>query len=162
METLQQNKNFSFVFAKTNEQYEQAKKLVLQYASSLNVDLSFQGFQAELQSLSQQYAAPTGAMLLAYHQNEPVACVALRKLDDLHAELKRMFVLPEYRGYKISGQLLELIIKKAGELGYKKIRLDTLPDMTRAQNIYIRFGFYKIPSYRFNPVPGTVYMEKEL
>jgi ribosomal protein S18 acetylase RimI-like enzyme len=78
------------------------------------------------------------------------------------AELKRMFVEPGSRKFKIGKKLLELAINVARELDYTFIRLDTLPDMTKAQALYRSFGFYEIPSYRFNPVTGTVFMEMKL
>ena len=71
-----------------------------------------------------------------------------------------MYVLSEYRQFKIGRRLLELAIDIATDLKNKLIRLDTLPTMTKAQALYRYFGFYEIASYRFNPVNGTVYMEK--
>jgi putative acetyltransferase len=76
--------------------------------------------------------------------------------------LKRMYVDPDFRKNKIGRKLLEQCIETATSLGYKKLRLDTLPDMLQAQALYRAFGFYEIPAYRFNPVKGTVYMEKLL
>ena len=73
-----------------------------------------------------------------------------------------MFVEPGYREFKIGGKLLELAIDAARELNYNFIRLDTLPTMTKAQNLYRSFGFYEIPPDRFNPVSGTVFMEMKL
>ena len=91
-----------------------------------------------------------------------IGCAGIRKMDKEVAELKRMFVQLEYREHKIGSRLLELAIDIAKGLNYKIIRLDTWPNMTRAQSLYLSFGFYEIPPYRFNPVDGTVYMEKKL
>jgi ribosomal protein S18 acetylase RimI-like enzyme len=73
-----------------------------------------------------------------------------------------MFVKPAFRKKKIGKGMLEQITELARTRGYRKIRLDTLPDMKEAQELYRLSGFYQIPSYRFNPVAGTVYMEKML
>jgi ribosomal protein S18 acetylase RimI-like enzyme len=73
-----------------------------------------------------------------------------------------MFVKTKYRGQKIGLKLLELAISFATELNYKIIRLDTLPTMIQDQNLYRSMGFYEIPPYRFNPIEGTVFMEKKL
>jgi len=148
--------------ASCNEQFEDGRKLFQQYAASLDIDLDFQDFSSELKTIDQQYNQPKGALLLAYKNNIAVGCVAIRELDKDIAELKRMYVQPEYRKYKIGMRLLELILGIAGKLGYKFIRLDTLPTMSKAQDLYRSFGFSEIPSYRFNPVSGTVFMEKKL
>lgn len=154
--------NIKFELATTGEEFDFAKDLFQQYAKSLSIDLSFQDFTNELKTIDKQYSKPGGALLLAYDNNAAIGCVALRKFDSETAELKRMFIRPEYRKHKIGKKLLELITEIAKELNYKKMRLDTLPDMEQAQRIYKAHGFYEIPPYRFNPVPGTVYMEKEL
>ena len=73
-----------------------------------------------------------------------------------------MFILLEYRGHNLGQQLLTSISNIARELGYKKIRLDTLPGMKTAQKLYRENGFYEIPSYRRNPVDGVLYMERVL
>jgi ribosomal protein S18 acetylase RimI-like enzyme len=73
-----------------------------------------------------------------------------------------MYVLPEYRRYKIGIKLLNIALETATTLGYNFIRLDTLPSMTPAINLYRSVGFYDIPPYRFNPIEGAVYMEKKL
>lgn len=154
--------NISYEVADTDLEFEYGKDLIQQYAYSLNIDLAFQDFATEIETINKQYNKPRGALLLAYNNKIPVGCVAIRELDTKTAELKRMFVQPAYRKHKIGQKLLELIIHIAKEFNYNKIRLDTLPTMTQAQNIYRAFGFYEIPSYRFNPINGTVYMEKML
>jgi putative acetyltransferase len=148
--------------ANTSQEFESGKKLFEEYTLSLNVDLSFQNFSKELETIQIQYGKPEGALLLACDRNVFVGCSGIRKLDDETAELKRMYVKNEYRGYQIGASLLQRSIELARELGYKRIRLDTLQNMTKAQQLYSAFGFYEIPSYRFNPLPGTVYMERQL
>lgn len=133
-----------------------------QYAASLNIDLGFQEFSEELQAIDKQYNKPTGALLLAYANRMAIACAGFRQIDNETAELKRMFVQPAYRQHQLGKKLLEQILAIAQELRYRRIRLDTLPTMTQAQNLYRAFGFYEIPSYRFNPIEGTVFMEKQL
>ncbi|MFT3680793.1 MAG: GNAT family N-acetyltransferase [Ferruginibacter sp.] len=151
-----------FKKAASAEEFADAKVLFEQYAASLDIDLCFQGFADEVKTVSIQYNMPQGALLLAYVNEKAVGCAAIRRLDDDSAELKRMFVQPEYRQYKLGRKLLELAIAVTGELNYKNIKLDTLPTMLPALNLYRSVGFYEIPAYRFNPVAGAVYMEKKL
>ena len=154
----------SFVYktARTGNEFEQARMLFKEYADALGVDLSFQDFEKELETIQVQYNKPDGALLLVYANENPVACTAVRRSDDETAELKRMYVRSGYRGYRIGVELLKRSLIIAKELGYKKIRLDTLENMVQAQELYKSFGFYIIPPYRFNPIPGTIYMEKIL
>jgi len=155
-------KTITYGFATTAEDFELGKKLFEEYAQSLGVDLSFQDFAKELYTIDVQYSHPEGALLLAWAESKAIGCAGIRKLDDEVAELKRMYIRGEYRGYGIGVQILEQSLLKAKELGYKKIRLDTLKTMEKAQALYRSFGFYEIPSYRFNPLEGTIYMEKAL
>jgi ribosomal protein S18 acetylase RimI-like enzyme len=155
-------KVITYQIASTSLEFESGKKLFEEYALSLNVDLSFQNFSKELEAIQNQYGKPEGALLLACDGEVFVGCSGVRKLDEETAELKRMYVKNEYRGYHIGTSLLQRSIDLAKEIGYKKIRLDTLENMTQAQQLYSSFGFYKIPSYRFNPLAGTIFMEKQL
>ncbi|HZZ75481.1 MAG TPA: GNAT family N-acetyltransferase, partial [Puia sp.] len=148
--------------AHTGEEFDQARCLFKEYAEALGVDLSFQGFEKELETIHIQYNKPDGGLLLVYKDGNPVACAAVRSLDDETSELKRMYVKSEFRGFRIGVELLQRSLSLAKVLGYKKIRLDTLGDMVKAQELYKSFGFYTIPPYRFNPISGTIFMEKIL
>lgn len=151
-----------YLIATTEEDFETGKILFTEYAASLGVDLSFQNFETELNTINKQYSKPAGGLLLAFINGVAAACAGVRKLAEETAELKRMYVKPGYRGYRLGAGLLQRSLELAKELGYEKIRLDTLQNMTRAKELYTSFGFYEIPSYRFNPLEGTVYMEKQL
>lgn len=155
-------KNISYGLAETDLEFEEGKRLFREYVISLGVDLSFQDFENELKTIDQQYKRPGGSLLLVYDNDKAIGCVGIRKLDAEIAELKRMYVQNSYRGLKLGVQLLERGLEIARELGYKKIRLDTLKPMEKAQALYRSFGFYEIASYRFNPLEGAIYMEKEL
>jgi ribosomal protein S18 acetylase RimI-like enzyme len=154
--------HIEFKIAGTDQEFNDAKNLFQQYAKSLEIDLSFQYFTDELKTIDKQYNKPAGALLLAHKDGKAIGCAGIRQLDKETAELKRMFVQAEYRQHKIGKKLLEFAIDIAKSFHYKTIRLDTLPTMRKAQNLYRSFGFYEIKPYRFNPVNGTLYMEKKL
>ena len=101
-------------------------------------------------------------VIIAYDDDKPMACGAIRKFEDDVAELKRMYVREEYRGSGVGRELLNELLRKAKALGYTRIRLDTLPGMESAQRLYRALGFYEIMPYRFNPIEGTLYFEKVL
>ncbi len=154
--------NISYKTANSLQDFEVGRKLFQEYACSLNFDLSFQDFSKELETIDTQYRKPRGALILAFSGRVAIGCTGIREWESDIAELKRMYIQPEYRKYGIGRKLLELGIETAQVLKYNKIRLDTLPDMTQAINLYLAFGFYEIPAYRFNPNEGTVYMEKNI
>jgi len=137
-----------------------AKHLFLAYAQSLDIDLTFQGFAAELAALPGDYVPPAGALLLAMCGHEAVGCVALRPLQlPLVAELKRLYVAPQGRGRGLGLSLTQAALAAARTAAYQRVRLDTLPSMAAAQHIYAQLGFRDIGAYRYNPVAGARYME---
>ncbi|WP_315824627.1 GNAT family N-acetyltransferase [Paraflavitalea speifideaquila] len=111
--------------------------------------------------MQQQYQAPMGALLLCFNEwHDAVGCAGIRQLAASTAELKRLYVKPAFRSFKIGRQLLELAIVTSTALHYQFIRLDTVPGQEKAHNLYRSLGFYTIDAYRHNPIAGTIYMEK--
>ncbi len=140
-----------------------AQALLSEYAASLTVDLAFQDFDAELADLGRQYGPPRGALFLAEGDGQALGCVGLRGTDAPGiAELKRLYVRPDGRGHALGRRLSQAAIEAARVLGYRAVRLDTLPDMRAAQALYAGLGFVEIAPYRHNPVPGTRYLELRL
>lgn len=150
------------VEAHTHKELQEAARLFREYAASLDISLDFQGFEEELASLPGCYASPEGSILLAKSQEEFAGCVALRKLADGSCEMKRLFIRPAFRGRKIGVSLCEEIIDKARELGYQRMRLDTLESMQAARAVYTSLGFREIGPYCYNPIEDAVFMELNL
>lgn len=132
------------------------------YATCLGVDLSFQGFEAELASLPGAYAPPAGALLFAVSPRaDPLGCVAIRKLPEHGAcEMKRLYVRPGARGMGLGRALAVAAIEAATRAGYQTMRLDTLPAMISAQALYRDLGFEATSAYYDTPVPGTLFMRR--
>jgi ribosomal protein S18 acetylase RimI-like enzyme len=164
----------------------QARELFQEYGASLGFDLCFQSFEAELAGLPGDYAPPSGRLLLAFadagltnaDRTTPAGVIALHAFaDPLSAfanrrsdptsericEMKRLYVRPQFRGQRIGQQLIDTLISAAREIGYTRLRLDTIVGhMDKAIALYRSYGFKEIPSYRLNPVEGVIYMELDL
>jgi GNAT superfamily N-acetyltransferase len=134
---------------------EEIRAMLREYQAWLEVDLCFQNFEQELADLPGDYRPPRGRLLIA-----PVAgCVALRPIGDEICEMKRLYVRPEHRGSGIGRRLILAIIEEAKAIGYRKMRLDTMPKMAGAQRLYAALGFVEIEPYRYNPEPGARFLE---
>jgi putative acetyltransferase len=143
----------------TGDLLNEARILFEEYAASLGIDLDFQNFSDELRRLPGEYVPPAGRLLLAQWHGETAGCIALRQLGDGICEMKRLYVRPRFQGLGIGRSLAEAVINEARTIGYARMRLDTLPSMTRARAMYAALGFRDIAPYRYNPIEGTAFME---
>ena len=150
------------VAAESQDHWRQARQFVEEYAASLNVDLSFQDIKYEVENLDTEYAGPTGVFLLAEKDSTYLGCIALRRFKEGIGEIKRLYVAPAGRGHGVGRCLVEGVVAKARQIGYTRLVLDTLPSMKEAQKLYATLGFTLIAPYRFNPVAGTAFLEKNL
>jgi ribosomal protein S18 acetylase RimI-like enzyme len=133
---------------------EGVRGLFREYAAALGVDLSFQGFDEEVAALPDGY----DVLLVAGSDG----CVGVRPFADGVCEMKRLYVRPSARGTGLGKELAVAAIEHARALGYRAMRLDTMPMMGSAQALYESLGFVEIPPYRHNPVAGTRFMELDL
>lgn len=136
-----------------------ARALFEEYQESLGISLCFQNFDAELAGLPGAYAPPEGRLLLASARAEPAGCIALRKIEEGTCEMKRLWVRPAFRGTGLGRRLAETLMAEARAIGYRRVRLDTLPSMKAAQALYESLGFTDILPYNDHPIEGTRFME---
>jgi ribosomal protein S18 acetylase RimI-like enzyme len=156
-------KILTFAQAESPAQVAQARELFLEYAQSLGFSLCFQNFDKELAELPGDYAPPEGRLLLAEYAGDLAACVALYKLEPGICEMKRLYLRPQFRGKGLGRALADRIITDARQIGYQRMRLDTVePVMKDAVAMYRKLRFKEVAPYRPNPIAGAMYMELKL
>jgi GNAT superfamily N-acetyltransferase len=151
------------VQAESPAQIAQARELFMEYAQSLGMNLCFQNFEQELAGLPGDYAPPDGRLLLAEYEGLLAGCAALHKWETGICEMKRLYLRPSFRGKGLGRALAEAIIAEARNIGYQRMRLDTIePIMKDAVEMYRKLGFREMAPYRPNPIAGAMYMELQL
>ena len=108
---------------------------------------------------SEKYGYSNGKMYIALVDEKLAGCVALTKNDDDYCEIKRLYIREEFRGNHLGNMLSEKIIEDAGAIGYKYMRLDTVPFMSSAIKIYEKVGFKFIEKYNVNPASNAIFMQ---
>ena len=150
----------------TPAELDAVRDIFREYASTLGVDLCFQGFDAELAQLPGDYAEPRGALLVAVVEGAVAGCCALRPLDTADypnaSEMKRLFVRKAFRGFGLGRELAEAMLDRARQAGYACVLLDTLDDMESARALYADLGFEEIPPYYHNPIAGAHYLKVDI
>jgi putative acetyltransferase len=150
----------------TPEMIDATRTIFREYATSLKVDLCFQGFEDELARLPGEYGLPSGTLLLALVDGEVAACGAFRPMADVDypnaCEMKRLYVRPAFRRFGLGRLLAQALLDRGVQAGYHTMLLDTLDDMEAARGLYASLGFEEIPPYYFNPIPGAHYLKANL
>ncbi|KAI4215367.1 MAG: hypothetical protein LQ351_002267 [Letrouitia transgressa] len=151
--------------ARSSEEIETIRTLFLEYAQALPVNLSFQDFEAELRSLPGKYSPYAGGELLLARSADgtPIGCVCLRATATIGCcEMKRLYISPAARGLGLGKKLVESVLNSAGQIGYKEMRLDTLPSMVEAIGLYKDAGFEETDKYYETPIDGTIFLSREI
>ena len=153
----------AIVEASTADEIAEIRALFAEYQQWLGEDLSFQDFPAELDSLAELYAPPSGRLLLATASGGSAAgCVGLKGLEPGICEMKRLYVRPPWRGLGLGRSLAEAVVSVGRDAGYAVMRLDTLARLEEAVALYRSMGFYEIAPYYENPMDGVFYLELSL
>ncbi|MEY2993567.1 MAG: hypothetical protein RL357_502 [Pseudomonadota bacterium] len=156
----------SLIAARSDEEFDALKALFIAYQQHINIDLGFQGFDRELATLASVYAEPNGGAFVAMVNDVPAGCCAFRPLTDVGydnaCEMKRLFVLPAFRGFGLGQMLIDRTMTEARLQGYRHMLLDTLDKMETARALYQEAGFVEVPPYYYTPLPGTHYLAAEL
>ena len=161
---MHERAGFQVVPVRTAEDLAATVRLFRAYAASLDVDLSYQDFEAEMAAMPGKYAPPAGELLLARDgEGKRVGCVGLRPIEPPGCcEMKRLYVAPEGRGIGLGKALVDALVEVAERIGYREIKLDTLPSMTGAQSLYRKLGFEVSEPHYDTPVAGTLFMLRRL
>ena len=133
-----------------------------EYGPLVALIFDVQGFAAEVAGLPGRYAPPSGCLMLAMEGETPAGCVALRDLGGGTCEMKRLYVAPPYRGRGTGRLLVEEVVRGAGRMGYRRMVLDTLPEMSGALALYREHGFVETAPYWDHPTKGAVFLERPL
>ncbi|HEY2353693.1 MAG TPA: GNAT family N-acetyltransferase [Gaiellaceae bacterium] len=130
-----------------------------EYAASIGDEFWVRDFEDELGALPGYYT-----VLLAARDRAGalVGSAAIKHHPDGAAELKRLYVRPAARGTGLGRQLATAAIDRARELGYTRVRLDTLPRMEAARGIYASLGFKPCEPWVDHPIAGVVFLEMNL
>ena len=130
----------------------------------LSLSAGKENFYAELNSglLLKKFQSPGNQFLIAFAEQKPVGCVALKKWNTTACEMKRMFVLPAHRGFGLGKLLADAAIQQATKLGYNEILLDTNREMATAVGLYRKLGFIETAPYCYNENKHVIYMKKSL
>ncbi len=134
------------------------------YADSLPIDLGYQDFEGEMAAMPGKYAPPKGKLLLARsHDGGAIGCVGLRPIEPQGCcEMKRLYVAPDGRGLRLGERLVTEVIAAAERIGFREMRLDTLPTMNVAISLYRKFGFEEMLPYYDTPIAGTLFLRRSL
>lgn len=102
-------------------------------------------------------------VLIAYISDKAVACAGLKKYNESDAEIKRVWVQPEYRGKHIASAMMDMIEEKACHMGFNRTILQTREQMTSAVKLYISRGYYHTDNYPpYDELEGAVCLAKDL
>jgi len=102
-------------------------------------------------------------VIVAYNNDEPIACGSFKEIDNDTAEVKRVFVAKAHRGTGLSREIMNLLEKSAREKGYKKIILETGRHMSVAVNMYKNIGYSVVPNYgQYKDMVRSICFEKIL
>jgi len=148
----------AIIEARSEAELAAVRDLFTEYWNSFGFTPCFQGFGDEVASLPGKYTV-LGLLIL---EEAPAGCVALRPLDDTRAEFKRLYVKSAYRGLGLGHVLLDWVIQRARDLGYRELVADTMPEMATALAMYQRAGFEITGPYSEDPTPGAVYLRLNL
>jgi GNAT superfamily N-acetyltransferase len=101
--------------------------------------------------------------VVAYENNIPLGCGAIKAFDANTMEIKRMYVKPESRGKGIASKILSELEAWASELSYNKCLLETGIKQPEALRLYTKNGYERIPNYgQYSDIIGSLCFEKEL
>ena len=147
----------NFEIRNGHDYIDEVKDLFVEYVRSLGVYASLREFHG----LEDKYKGEGEALYIAFIDNKPAGCVALRNVDNNTAAMKRLYVRPAFRHSSLGSNMAKLVVEDAREFGYKTLLLDSLPSMENAKELYTNLGFKKLDDTK-RPVKTVVHLSLPL
>ena len=147
----------NFEIRNGHDYIDEVKDLFVEYVRSLGVSASLREFHG----LEDKYKGEGEALYIAFIDNKPAGCVALRYVDNNTAAMKRLYVRPAFRHSSLGTNMAKLVVEDAREFGYKTLLLDSLPSMENAKELYTTLGFKKLDDTQ-RPVKTVVHLSLPL
>ena len=147
----------NFEIRNGHDYIDEVKDLFVEYVRSLGVSASLREFHG----LEDKYKGEGEALYIAFIDNKPAGCVALRYVDNNTAAMKRLYVRPAFRHSSLGSNMAKLVVEDAREFGYKTLLLDSLPSMENAKELYTNLGFKKLDDTK-RPVKTVVHLSLPL
>jgi GNAT superfamily N-acetyltransferase len=107
--------------------------------------------EARADFLTDDLAAPSGALLIACADQVPRGCVGLRFVAERLGEVTCLFVVPEVRGHGLGSRLMRALEVTARENGLMRLRLDTRSDLVEARRLYAGMGYREVSPFNLDP-----------
>ncbi|UAW98569.1 GNAT family N-acetyltransferase [Halopseudomonas nanhaiensis] len=141
---------------------QELNSLIREYVEWLNIDLSYQDFEGEMARIESVFTLPRGLYTFVIVNSKVAGGVGFRHIDPETAEVKRLYVRPQYQGLALGRALMNSMLDKLASLGYRRVVLDAVPPTVHAQSLYVSMGFHEIDPYFDNPTPDTKFYGIEL
>ena len=123
--------------------YEVAKKLIREYSAIKGAETCFVSLDKELDDLGTYYNG--GALLIGFENENPIATIAIKRIDDDTCEAKRLYIKPDYRGKGYARALMNEMLNRSRKLGFKEVTFTTKPAvMSVGYGLYKRMGFEEV------------------
>jgi DNA-binding MarR family transcriptional regulator/GNAT superfamily N-acetyltransferase len=143
-------------------EHADAKYCLAEYAAELN-RRSTRGFDPSVgaTALPHEVRPPAGQFFVAYLRREPIGCGAVKHHADAPAEIKRMWIAPQARGFGIGRRLLETLEACAVANGAEVGHIETSAVLTEALALYRSAGWVQVPAFNEEPF-ADYWFEKSL
>lgn len=148
-----------------------ARTLMAEYAALPHTTGRWTTAAADIAALPAPYTSPSGVLLVAMRSGSDaldddasaLGCGGLLALETPgDAEMKRVYVRPSGRGRGVGEAITRELMRFAEILGFRRVRLDTAPELQTAIRLYERLGFIHIPPYKSGLLSDAVCMERSL
>ena len=130
----------------TNSDVEAIKTLVFQVLAEFGLKPDSSSTDRDIDNIEKHYTHRNGLFYVIEDNQQVIATMGVYQLEASICELRKMYLLPDYRGTGIGKRLLELAIDKAKQLGYQRMELETASPLKTAVALYQSYGFKE-----FNP-----------